>query len=44
MGGEILVMTEATTRGRGIEYVIPRIPHWKTPDGQLFGDIYNATS
>ena len=43
MDDEILSMTEATRRARGIDYAVPPMPHWRTPDGQLLGDIYNAT-
>ncbi|MCY4399799.1 MAG: hypothetical protein OXE96_10725 [Gemmatimonadetes bacterium] len=43
MGDEELSMTEATRRAREIDYAVPPMPHWRTPDGQLLGDIYNAT-
>lgn len=43
MDDEILSMTAATKRARGIEYADPPMPHWRTPDGRLLGDIYNAT-
>ena len=40
---ENLSMTEATRRARGIDYAVPPMPHWRTPDGRLLSDIYNAT-
>ena len=43
MGDEELSMTEATRRARDIDYAGPPMPYWRTPDGQLLGDIYNAT-
>lgn len=43
INGETLSMTEATKRTRGISYPVPPLPHWRTEDGTLLSDIYNAT-
>ena len=43
INGETLSMTEATKRTRGIDYPVPPLPHWRTEDGTLLSDIYNAT-
>jgi len=41
MDDDILSMTAATKRARGIDHPVAPLPHWRTPDGRLLRDIYN---
>ncbi len=43
MGDEILSMSAATRRACGVDRPVAPMPHWRTPDGQLLRDVYNAT-
>ena len=43
MDGEVLSMTEATKRARGVDYPVAPLPYWKTVDGKLLNHIYDAT-
>ena len=43
MGDENLSMTEATKRARKVDHAVAPLPYWRTPDGRLLSDIYNAT-
>ncbi len=43
MNGDILSMTEATKRARGSDYAVAPMPCWRTVEGKLLSEIYNAT-
>ena len=43
MGDQILSMTEATKRARGVSLPVAPLRYWKTVDGRLLSDIYNET-
>lgn len=43
MDGELLSMSAATRRAMAVDRPVAPMPHWRTEDGQLLRDIYNAT-
>lgn len=43
MNGEIVSMTEATKRARGVDYPVAPLPYWETVDGRLLNHVYDAT-